>query len=98
MENRSRKIASATVPKPADHVRMADAIECDGFVLKILDERTFKIGIKVILQKDVQRLYDDLAVRGLRRRKGVTRDEDLGVTPAPEKFDYVVTFVDPAIA
>jgi len=37
-------------------------------------------------------------MRSVRRGKGVTRDEYLGVTPAPEKFDYVVTFVDPAIA
>jgi hypothetical protein len=98
MEDRAGKIACAPVSEPTDNVRMADSVQSDGFVLKVLDQCALKIGIEVVLKENVQCLDNDLAMRGLRRRKGVTRDEDLGVTPAPEKFDYVVTFVDPAIA
>ena len=98
MENGSGKITSGAVSESADHVRMADSVQSDGFVLKVFDESALEIGIEIILKENVQCLDNDLAMWSLRRRKSVTRDEDLGVTPAPEKFDYVVTFVDPAIA
>ena len=66
MENGSRKIPSSTVPKPADHIRRADPIKGDRFVLEIFDQCSFEVGVEIVLQEDVQRLDDDLAVRGLR--------------------------------
>lgn len=98
MEDRAGKIACTPVSESADNVRMADSVKSDGFVLKVFDKSALEIGIEVVLKEDIQSLDNYLAMRGLRRRKSVTRDEDLGVAPAPEKFDYVVTFVDPAIA
>jgi hypothetical protein len=44
---------------------MADAIECDRLVLKILDQRTFQIVVQIVLQKDIEGFYDNLFVRRL---------------------------------
>ena len=63
MKNRPPEVTGRPVAYPADDVRVSNTIESDRLVLKILDQRAFQFWIKVVLQKDVQRLDEDLAVR-----------------------------------
>ena len=97
MKYRSCEVPSCSMSEPADNVRIANTVEGDRFVLEVLDQRPFKIGIEIVLEKHVKRLNNDLTVWRLGRSESVTRNEDLGVTPAPEQFDNVITLVDPAI-
>src|SRR5688500_1716016 len=97
MKDGASKIARGTVAEAANDVRMSHAIESDRLVLKILDQCPFKIGIEIILEKNVQRLDDDTLVRRARRRHYVVRDKDLGIAAASQLLLHVVAFVQPAI-
>ena len=97
MEDRPVEVTRRAVSEPADHIWVTDSIERNSFVLKILDQSSFKICIQIVLKKDVKGLYHDLAVIGLRRSQCVTRNKDLGITSPAEVFDHVITPIDPAI-
>jgi len=62
MEDHSLQIAGSPVSEAANDVRMPDAIEGECFVLKILYKGPLEIGVKIILQKYIERLYNDGAV------------------------------------
>jgi pyruvate-ferredoxin/flavodoxin oxidoreductase len=79
MKDHAAQVARCSVAEPADDVRMADAVERDRLVLKVFDERSFEIGVKVVLHQHVERLDHDLAVRRLRGRDRVARKKDLGM-------------------
>jgi hypothetical protein len=96
MEHHTVQVTRSAVAEPADDIRMAYAIESDGFVLKIFDERSFEIGVEVVLQKNVQSLDNDRAMRRL-PRKGVVGREDLGIAAAAKTLFNVVSSVKPAI-
>jgi len=98
MKDRAGKVAGSAMAQAADDVRVADPVECDRLVLKVLNEGSFEVCIKVILKEYIKCLDDDLPMRGLRRSERIAGDEDLGVTSPTEKFDHVIPFVDPAIA
>jgi hypothetical protein len=53
MKDRALQVAGRSVPEAADDIWMANAIERDGLVLEIFDQRAFKIGIEVVLKKNV---------------------------------------------
>ena len=98
MKRDPRKVASRTVAKPADHIRMPHTVEGDRLILEVLYQRSFEIGIEVILKENIKCLDHDAAMQGLCRREGITSDEDLGMTSPTEDIDHVIPLVDPAIA
>src|SRR5919206_1846199 len=77
----------------ADDVRVAHAVERDGLVAKVLDERALKLRVGHPLQVRVERLDDDEARAALRRGR-VARHVDLRVAPAPEAVEHVVAPVE----
>lgn len=54
MKSCTGKINCRPVSEAADNVRVADAIEGDGLVLKILNQSSFELRILVTLKQDVQ--------------------------------------------
>src|SRR5262245_7250666 len=56
VERRLFQIRSCTMPEPANYVRMANFIQGYGFVLKVLDQRAFKVRIWSSLQEGIKRL------------------------------------------
>ena len=45
MKNRSLEVAGGAVSDTADNIRVPNTVEGDGFVLKVLYERAFQIGV-----------------------------------------------------
>ena len=82
--------------KTTDNVGMANAIESNRFVLKILDQRAFQFRILIALQQNVERL-DDNAAKLLVRSAAIARDINLRVTSATETFFNIVTSIQPAL-
>jgi hypothetical protein len=97
MKRGSLKIASGSMPKTTDYVRMSDTVKSDRLVLKILDQRPFEVIVEVVLQKDVQCFNDDGAVRRVWRCQHIASDKYLSIASAAELLDYVVTLVQSAI-
>jgi hypothetical protein len=93
MEHGAVKVSGSPMSKPADDVGVANAIERDGFILKIFYERTLKLGIEIVLKEYIKRLDNYLEMRRLRRRERIPGDKDLGVAPFTELADNVVPFV-----
>src|SRR5688500_18087324 len=59
MKDRASQIPGRAVPDAADYVRVANAIERDRLVLKVLDKCSLEVVVEIVLKKDVQGLYDD---------------------------------------
>ena len=79
--------------EPAYDVRVANLVERHGFVLKVLDERLFKLGIGRALQGDVERFDDHrLVVVQL-----IVSDKDFGIAAAPEQARHEVAIIDYAV-
>ena len=97
MKNRAAQIAGGAVADTADDIRMANAIERSGFVLKILDESSLKVRVEIVLKKHVERLDNDLAVRRLGRSEYVAGEKNFGITAAPELVANVISLIEPAI-
>lgn len=96
MKSSSVKIDSGAVAQAADNVRVPHAIECDRFVLKILDQRAFEIGILVTLKQNVKGFDDDIAKSFVGGRQ-VARHINLGITAAAETVLDVVAIVESAL-
>src|SRR5204863_5423062 len=84
------------VAEPADDVRMSHAIECDGFVLKILDQGLFQFRVLISLKQNIQRFDYDTTEPFIGRRV-VARQIDLRIAAASQTFLDVVTTVEPAL-
>ena len=97
MKNGTAKIAGGAVTDAADYVGVANAIERDRFVLEVLNKSSFEVVVEIVLEKNIQCLYDDISVGRLRRRERVAREKDLGIAALTEPLAYVVAFVEPAI-
>ena len=80
----------------ADDVWMTHAIERDGFVLEVGNQRVFEIFIGRVLQKHVQRL-DDYCFRSAVGGGVVARHVDLRIAAAPQTFNDVETPIEPAL-
>jgi hypothetical protein len=76
---------------------MADPVERNCFVLKVLDERSFKVFVQIILKKNVQRLNNNQAVRRFWRRENVASNEYFGIASASELVDDIVPLVQQAV-
>jgi hypothetical protein len=97
MEHRPVQVSRRAMAQTADNIRVTDAVEGDRFVLKVLDQCSFQVFIQIVLEKDVERFYDNRAVSRLGRGYNVTREIDLGVAAAAELLPDIVPFVQPAI-
>jgi hypothetical protein len=84
------------VADAADDVRVANAVEGDRFILKVLDQSPFQIGVEIVLQKYVESLDNDRRLRRLRRSERVFRQKDLSITPTPELLQDVVPSIESA--
>ena len=51
MKSGAGEIDSGAMSEPVDDVWMANAIERDGFVLKVCDQRVFELGVGRVLQE-----------------------------------------------
>ena len=74
----------------ANDIRVANLVERDRFVLKVLDERLFKFGVGCALQRDVERLDDDLIVI----MSLVVGDKHFGITAAPEQARHKIAIIN----
>src|SRR5690606_21520415 len=83
MKDRSLQVACRAVPQPAQDVRVADAVKSDRLILKIFYECAFKVGVDVVLKKNIKSLYDHAAVDRMRSRERVARRKYLGIAAAP---------------
>src|SRR5689334_4110482 len=92
MKRRAGEIDRCSVSETIDDVRMTNAIERDGFVLKVINKRPLKIRIGLALEIQIQRLDHDRAWRAFSRGV-VVGDVDLGITPASETFEDVIAVV-----
>ena len=63
MEQRSASVAGGAVAEPVNDVRVANAVERHSFVLEVLDEGAFKVGVEIVLEKYVKGFYRNKAVR-----------------------------------
>src|SRR5437763_13622965 len=90
------EIERGAVTKAADDVGMADTIERNCFILKILDESLFEISILITLKQHVQSFDDDLAELFVRRRQ-IARHVDFGIAAATETIFDVIASINPAL-
>jgi hypothetical protein len=97
MKDRSRQVAGRSMSDAANDIRVANAVECYRFVLKILDKGSLQVRVEVILEKDIQGLDHDILVRRLRRGKDIAGQNDLGITSPPELLANVVSLVQSAV-
>src|SRR5258706_8975532 len=95
MKNCTTQIAGGAVADAADDIRMANAIEGNGFVLKILDESSLKVGVEIVLKKHVERLDNDLAVRRLGRSEYIAGKKNFGITAESELVAYIISLIEP---
>ncbi len=77
-------------------MRVTHAVEGDGFVTKVFEQRPFKLGVGDALQGRIERFDDDGFRRAVRGRH-VARQINLRIAAASETFDDVVTPVEPAL-
>ena len=63
VEDCTSEIASSPMSDPANYIGMTNTVESYGFVLEILNESTFQISIKIVLQENVKCLDDNLSMR-----------------------------------
>src|SRR5438067_1806341 len=54
VKNSPPQVACRAMAKPADDIWVTDAIECDGLILKILDQRPLEVIVEIILEKNVE--------------------------------------------
>src|SRR6185503_6870135 len=92
MKGRSGEIDCRAVSETIYDVRMANAIECDCFVLKVRDERALQFDVGRVLQVEIQGLDDDRA-RGAFGRGVVVGDVDLRVAATSETLEDIVAAI-----
>ena len=93
MKRRAGKVSRRAVAEPANDIRMADFVERYGFVLKILGERLFKLGVGRALQGDVERFDDDRLVCVAL----IVGDKDFGIAAATEQARHEVAIINYAV-
>ena len=96
MKRRPVKVDRGAVSESIYHVRMTHAIERDGFVLKIGNERSLQLNIGRVLEIKVQSFNYDRARRALGGGV-VVGNVDLGVTATAEAFEDVVPPIKSAL-
>src|SRR5256885_3491854 len=69
MKRGAIEIECGAVTEAADDIGMTNAIEGNCFILKILDESLFEIGILITLKQHIQSFDDDFAELLVRRRQ-----------------------------
>jgi hypothetical protein len=72
---------------------VTNSIERNGFVLKVLNQRQFEIGIGSSLQRRVQGFDDD----GPACISLIVREENLGIAPATQAALHQVAIIDYAV-
>src|SRR5438046_4957003 len=96
MKSCSAKIDGSAMAKATDNVGMADTIEGDCLVLKILNQRPLEFGVLIALQQNVE-CFDYYFAKLLVGRAPIARRVDLGITATTETLFNVVTTVKPAL-
>ena len=96
MKRSAVKIDSRAVAEATDDVRMANAIERDRFILKILNQRAFEIRILITLKQDVEGFDDDVAKSFIGGRQ-VARHVNLCVAAAAQTVLDVIAVVESAL-
>ncbi len=96
MKRCAREIDSGAVAQTIDHVRMAHAIQRHRFVLKIRNERSFKLSVGRVLKIKIQRFDDDRARRAF-GSSVVVGHVDLSITAASEAFEDVIPPIESAL-
>jgi hypothetical protein len=76
---------------------MPNPVEGNSLVLKVFNESAFQVLIQVILEKDVQRFYDDRTVWRFWRRKDIPSDKDLSVASAAKLIDDIIALIQQAV-
>jgi hypothetical protein len=97
MKNRSPEIACRAVADAAYDIWVSDLVEGNGFILEILYERAFQIGVEIVLQKDVKGLDDDGRMCRLRRCQDIASEVNFGIASPPERFTDIVPLVESAV-
>src|SRR5262249_15617029 len=95
MKSRAIQIDRRTVSQTTDGVRMADAVQSNRFVLKVLNESAFEFGVLVTLKQHVEG-FDYHLTKPLVRRAAVARNVNFSVAPATETLFDVVARIEPA--
>ena len=96
MKSCSTKIDSGAMTKATDNVGMADTIEGDCLVLKILNQRTLEFGILIALQQNVK-CFDYYFAKLLVGGATIARRVNLSIAATTETLFNVVTTVEPAL-
>ena len=93
MKRNRFKISRRAMSEPLNDIRVTNSIECGGFVLEVLNQRQFKIGIGSSLQRRVQG-FDDDGAAGIRL---IVREKYLGIAPATQAALNQVAIIDYAV-
>src|SRR5258708_3245761 len=96
MKSCSAKIHGGAMTKATDNVGMADTIERDCLVLKILNQRPLKFGVLIALQQNIK-CFDYYFAKLFVRRATIARRVNLGITATTKTLFNVVTTVESAL-
>ena len=93
MKWRSGEVQGRAVTETVDDIRMTNAVERNGLILKILNQRALKVCIGNTLQENIQH-FDNDSFRLAFNCAQITRHIDFGVAAAPQTFKYLVATVE----
>ncbi len=96
MESSTRQIDRGPMTQAADDMRVAHTIERDCFVLKILNQGAFQLGILIALKQNIKGLDHNIAKSFISRAQ-IARHVDLGIAAAAQTVVDIVTPIDPAL-
>lgn len=97
VKNGPDQVAGRAMANAANDIRVANPIESDGLVLKVLNQRSLEIRVQIVLQKDIEGFNDDVAVRRLRRCQDVAGKKNLRVAAPAEQLTDVIPFIKAAV-
>src|SRR5688572_4003601 len=96
MKSCTCQVDGGAVSKAADDVRVSHAIESNGLVLKILNQRLLQLHIRSSLKKRIER-FDDYRSWSIFRGCVVPSYVDFRIATATQTFNDVVATVEPAL-
>src|SRR6185369_10344334 len=96
MKGGADKVNGGSVTQPIYDIWMSDTVESNSLVLKIRNQRSFELGIGLILQKNIESFYDDCS-RSTIVCVQVIGDVDFRIATTAKTFDDVIPSIESAL-